>query len=66
MTKLQQIREPKNISREVLALKSGIKYHTLYAVEIGQRKFSRMAFESVCKLADALDVSVDDLKEDGK
>ena len=58
---LVKIREEKGWSREKLAVESGISYNTIVKIEYGSIKNPKI--ETVIKLADALEISLDELME---
>lgn len=60
MFRLRYIRESKNISRYQLAKISGVKDSTIQMIENSENP--NPTFKIMCKLADALEVSLDDLR----
>lgn len=58
---MKEIRESKGISRSELARRSGVKISTLQMIEHSEKP--NPTFEVVCKIADALEISLDDLRE---
>ena len=56
---LVTIRKQKNWSQEKLAVESGISYNTIIKIERGGIKNPKI--ETVIKLADALDITLDEL-----
>ena len=59
--RLEEIRKSRGISRSELARMSGVKISTLQMIEHSDNP--NPTFEVVCKIADALEVSLDDLRE---
>lgn len=60
MLELKKIRERNNISRYRLAKKAGIPESTLQMIE--NSADPNPTFKVICKIADALEVSLDDLR----
>jgi len=56
---LKELRKQKGWSQEKLARESNISYHTLIKLE--QKSIKNPKIETVIKLADALEVSLDEL-----
>lgn len=56
---LKKLRNQKKLSQDKLARLANIPYNTLVKVESG--KSNNPTFETLSKLADALDVSIDEL-----
>jgi len=56
---LSRLRKEKGLTQEGLARKANISYHTLIKIESGGIKNPKI--ETVFKLADALDVTIDAL-----
>lgn len=56
---LKELRKQKGWSQEKLAQESNISYHTLIKLE--QKSIKNPKIETVIKLADALEVSLDEL-----
>lgn len=59
LTKLIKIRKEKGLTQEGLARKANISFHTLVKIESGRIKNPKI--DTVVKLAEALDVSLDEL-----
>ena len=57
--KIQRLRKGKGLSQDELARKADIPYTTLTKIEIGVIK--NPYFDSVSKIAEALDIQLDDL-----
>ena len=58
---LSKLRKEKGFTQEGLARKADISYHTLIKIESG--RISNPRIETVIKLADALDISIDKFNE---
>ena len=56
---LKKLRNQKKLSQDKLARLANIPYNTLVKIESG--KSNNPTFETLSKLADALDVSIDEL-----
>ena len=61
LSKLEMMRAAKGMSRAELAEKTGIPYQTIASWENGNRSFSK--FESLVKIANVLDCTIDDIVE---
>jgi len=59
--RLKELREHKGLSRYRLAKISGVNDSTLQMIE--NSKNSNPTFRVMCKIADALEVSLDDLRK---
>ena len=59
--KIREIRERKGISRYRLAQMSGVQESTLQNIE--NSKDPNPTFKILCRIADALNVSLDDFRE---
>ena len=57
--KLREAREQKGLSRDALVREVGITVNTLYKIETG--KIPKPSFEIVKQLAQALEISLDEL-----
>lgn len=57
--KIQRLRKEKGLSQDELARKADIPYTTLTKIEIGVIK--KPSVFAVAKIAEALDISIDDL-----
>ena len=60
--KIQKTRKQQGLSQDDLARKADIPYTTLTKIEIGVIK--NPSFDSVSKIAEALGITLDDLKND--
>lgn len=58
-TNIKKLRNQKKLSQDQLARLADIPYNTLVKIESG--KSSNPTFETLSKLADALEVSIDEL-----
>jgi transcriptional regulator with XRE-family HTH domain len=58
-TNIKKLRNQKKLSQDKLARLADIPYNTLVKIESG--KSNNPTFETLSKLADALDVSIDEL-----
>jgi transcriptional regulator with XRE-family HTH domain len=58
---LTQLRELRNMTQEELAFKAGITSRTLISYENDVMKLRKASYERLKRIADALDVSVDDI-----
>lgn len=56
---VQKLRQDKGLTQEELAVKSGVSYTSLVKIERGQ--VENPTIKTLKKLADALEVSVDDI-----
>lgn len=65
-TKIQKLLSEKNMSINQLSLKMGLSKNnrSIYALRDG--KIKKPSFELVCKIANALDVSLDYFREEGE
>ena len=61
MNNLKRIREDKQISQSKLAELSGVNLRIIQKYEQGDRDINKAQAETVYKLAQALDVTVEDL-----
>lgn len=59
--RVQELREYRNLSRYKLSQISGVNESTLQAIENNENP--NPTFRTMCKIADALDVSLDDLRK---
>lgn len=60
--KIKKLRKKQGLSQDELARKADIPYTTLTKIEIGVIK--NPSFDSVSKIAEALGITLDDLKND--
>lgn len=60
MLNLKRIRKEKGLSRYQLAKMAGLRDSTLQNIE--NREDPNPTFKTMCKLADALEISLDDLR----
>lgn len=60
MLQLKEVRERENITRYRLAKKAGIPESTLQMIENSDDP--NPTFKVICKIADALEISLDDLR----
>ena len=61
---LRQIRKEKGLSRYQLAKKAGLRDSTLQNIE--NSNDPNPTFKTMCKIADALEISLDDLRRKNK
>lgn len=64
MLVLKEIREQKNITRYRLAKLTGVPQSTLQMIENSEDP--NPTFKTMCKIADALDISLDELRRENK
>ncbi len=62
--KIEEIMQEKEMSQYKLAKK--MKVHGFVITELKKGRIKKPSFELACKLADALGISVDDLRDDKK
>nr|DAM28653.1 MAG TPA: helix-turn-helix domain protein [Caudoviricetes sp.]DAV89424.1 MAG TPA: helix-turn-helix domain protein [Caudoviricetes sp.] len=63
MTNLQRLRLAAELSQSQLASKSGVNVRMIQQYECKNRNINKAQFETVCKLASALSVKAEDLRE---
>ena len=61
MTKVKQLRMAHDMTQEQLAVRSGVKLSTIQKLESGANSIMGAKFETVLRLAEALDVKVEEL-----
>ena len=61
MTRLKQLRTDAELTQEQLAVRSGVKLSTVQKLESGSNSIMGARFETVLRLAEALDVKVEEL-----
>lgn len=62
MKKIIKIIENNDLSNRQIALRAGVDTSVIYNIVNGKKK--HIQFDTACKLADALEVSLDELRED--
>lgn len=62
MKKIKQLIQNNHLTKRQIAIRAGIDTSVIYNVVNGKKK--TIEFDTACKLADALEVSLDDLRED--
>lgn len=60
--KLEKLLEERNLSQRELARRAGVAKSTIPEIKRGNIK--KPSFELICKLADALDVDINEFRED--
>ena len=63
MSKLKQIRESKNLSQSRLAEESGVNIRMIQHYEQGFKDINKVQANTLLKLSQALDCSIEDLLE---
>lgn len=63
MTNLQRIRLEHGLSQSQLSDKSGVNVRMIQQYECKNRNINKAQFDTVCKLASALSVKAEDLRE---
>lgn len=62
--KIQKLLSEKNMSINQLSLKMGLSKNNRSVYELKNGKIKKPSFEFMCKIADALDVSLDYFREE--
>jgi len=61
--KIEEFMKEKGFSQYKLAKEAGVGTNTISYLKSG--RISKPSFDLMCKIADALEISLDDLREDG-
>ena len=64
MNKIKHLRTDAELTQEQLSIKSGVKLSTIQKLESGSNSILGARFETILRLAEALNVPVEELAKD--